>query len=109
MFDVHVITCIVFTISITDLAECVINAWLAEMTVWLRRQIFVAFEEIAREDDRSAFSSSSASDRQHEMRKLDLDETCALLVERISGMFVLTFNVDINNGRSSRSDSHSSR
>ncbi|CAH1634659.1 unnamed protein product [Spodoptera littoralis] len=61
------------TLLLADLAESLLDAWLADLATWLRRQVFVIFEQLSESDD-DFFQDTSP-------RELDVDETCTALLE----------------------------
>ncbi|XP_022823534.1 uncharacterized protein LOC111354342 isoform X2 [Spodoptera litura] len=61
------------TLLLADLAESLLDAWLADLATWLRRQVFVIFEQLS-ESDADFFQGTSP-------RELNVDETCTALLE----------------------------
>ncbi|XP_026736572.1 uncharacterized protein LOC113500095 isoform X2 [Trichoplusia ni] len=64
------------TLLLADLAESFLDSWLEELGSWLRQQVFATFEQLAESD--AAFFEPKPK-----LRDLDVDQTCAALLERI--------------------------
>lgn len=60
----------------SDLAESFLDSWLEELGSWLRQQVFTTFEQLAESD--AAFFEPKPK-----LRDLDVDQTCAALLEQI--------------------------
>ncbi|XP_032522872.2 uncharacterized protein LOC116774294 isoform X2 [Danaus plexippus] len=56
-----------------DIAESLIATWLDELSGWLKKQVFVYFEQLA--------ANSEADETP--LRELDVDETCRIILENI--------------------------
>lgn len=63
------------TVLLADLVESLLESWLTELAAYLRRQVFVLFEQLSERDDNS-FTSTSVN------RPVDVEETCRALIEK---------------------------
>ncbi|KAH9638466.1 hypothetical protein HF086_016791, partial [Spodoptera exigua] len=61
------------TATLADLGESLLEAWLADLATWLRKQVFVIFEQLS-EKEADFFPDSPPRD-------LNIDETCTALLE----------------------------
>ncbi|XP_037303588.1 uncharacterized protein LOC115442445 isoform X2 [Manduca sexta] len=68
------------TLLFADLAESLISMWLDDFTAWLRKQVFVVFEQMSNQETTYA--------KPKPLRKMDLDETCKALMERATVLHV---------------------
>ncbi|CAH2088388.1 unnamed protein product [Euphydryas editha] len=69
------------TLLCADFAESLICVWLDEFSVWLKKQIFVYFEQISK-------PTVVTSDRK--LREFDIDETCKVIMENIPETYMFS-------------------
>ncbi|KAM3956334.1 LOW QUALITY PROTEIN: uncharacterized protein ACR2FA_009699 [Aphomia sociella] len=65
-----------------DLAESLIDAWLEDLTTWLRQQVFVVFQNMSEQ------TNVTLSKDKETMRKFKKEETVAAILEKIPALYL---------------------
>ncbi|XP_052749647.1 uncharacterized protein LOC113522112 isoform X2 [Galleria mellonella] len=65
-----------------DLAESLIDAWLAELTTWLRQQVFAVFRNMAQQAD------LPTSTQKEPLMEFNKEETVAAILERMPALYL---------------------
>ncbi|XP_047027449.1 uncharacterized protein LOC124635571 isoform X1 [Helicoverpa zea] len=63
------------TMIIADIGEALIDVWLSDLAAWLRKQVFVVFEQMQKDSD--------YFQPKENLRPFNLDETCEVLMEKL--------------------------
>ncbi|KAJ8721109.1 hypothetical protein PYW08_006574 [Mythimna loreyi] len=67
------------TLLLADLSESLLEAWLSSLAAWLRKQVFVVFEQLAQKD--TGFFAP-----REQLVELNVEETCAAVLENTPGL-----------------------
>ncbi|CAG9571991.1 unnamed protein product [Danaus chrysippus] len=63
-----------------DIAESLIASWLDDLSNWLKKQVFIYFEQLAANNETEEIP----------LRDLDVDETCKIILENIPAWCILS-------------------
>ncbi|XP_046970762.1 uncharacterized protein LOC124537859 [Vanessa cardui] len=67
--------------AFTDLAETLITAWLDDFSGWLKKQVFLYFDQLSKPADATA---------EKKLRKFDIDETCQIVSKSIPETYLFS-------------------
>ncbi|XP_045778209.1 uncharacterized protein LOC123876112 isoform X2 [Maniola jurtina] len=68
------------TILTADIAESLICSWLDELTAWLRKQVFVYFEQL----------SKPGADTDRKLREFNIEETCRVVLDKMPETYLFS-------------------